>query len=482
MLLCGIGNYDAIRQHLDRLQSVNTWTGPADWPIVGPVVAVIGGGWAWISGTPLPRFDWWGPSRVNSGNLDITEFPYFTFLFGDLHPHLMGMVFVGLAASVALAYLLAARGGDRRRGLALAVALGAVTAVSRMVNTWDLPTVAILAVGAVVIGQILAPPRDDISAPTGRAAVTAAAGLAVGLSSLGGSGGALVLGMGVAGACGAIALVLAPGTADRLLRATGHLGVVAVVHVVATWPYVRTTESYDTGIGGAVATTPLDDHLTHWGLFLVVAVALAIGLIVDERRRRRWDDDPVALIPGTDPTSRSTIAGAAGALALLATLAWLTTSAVFAIGVVGAVAMLVLCVREIRRTDPEVGRIVVLGLFALGFAISSGVDLITLENDIDRMNTVFKFWLQAWQLFALAAAAAVWQVVRILRTRPSGGQRSTQHLARRRGRPRDRRPRLPPTRHPHPGRDPLRRAAGVARRVGLPRGRPGDPAPRRSRP
>lgn len=426
VLMCGIGNYDAVRQQLDRLQSVNTWTGPADWPIVGPVVSVVGGGWAWISGTPLPRFDWWAPSRVNSGNLDITEFPYFTFLFGDLHPHMMGMVFVGLAASVALAYLVAAHAGDRRRSMVLAVGLGVVTALSRMVNTWDLPTVAILAVGAIVIGQVIAPQREGLDAPTGRAAVLAAGGLAVGLSSVGGTGGTIPLVMGVAGACGALALVLRPGTADRLLRAIGHLGAVAFVHVVATWPYVRTTETYDTGIGSAVDTTPLDDHLTHWGLFLVVAVALAAGLILDEHRRRRWDDDPVALVPGTDVGDRTAVAVAAGSLALVALLALLTTSAVFALGVVGAVVMLALGLREIRRHDPDIGRIVVLGMFALGFAISSGVDLITLENDIERMNTVFKFWLQAWQLFALAAAAAVWQVVRILRDRPSGGRRSSQ--------------------------------------------------------
>ena len=49
------------------------------------------------------------PSRVNRGNFDITEFPYFTFLFGDLHPHMMGLVFVGLTVSLAIAYLLASR-------------------------------------------------------------------------------------------------------------------------------------------------------------------------------------------------------------------------------------------------------------------------------------------------------------------------------------------------------------------------------------
>ena len=40
-----------------------------------------------------------------------------------------------------------------------------------------------------------------------------------------------------------------------------------------------------------------------------------------------------------------------------------------------------------------------------------GVDIIILQGDIVRMNTVFKFYLHVWVLFALASAFLVWQLV-----------------------------------------------------------------------
>ena len=59
---------------------------------------------------------------------------------------------------------------------------------------------------------------------------------------------------------------------------------------------------------------------------------------------------------------------------------------------------------------------VVKGAFAfdMGGWIAAGVDLVTVKNDIVRMNTVFKFSLEAWQLYAFASAYAAWYVGRAL--------------------------------------------------------------------
>ena len=74
-LFMGSGTFDALRVHAKRLRSANTWEFMDGWPILGAFFEVIGGTWAWITGSTLTRFDWWAPSRVTTGTFDITEFP-----------------------------------------------------------------------------------------------------------------------------------------------------------------------------------------------------------------------------------------------------------------------------------------------------------------------------------------------------------------------------------------------------------------------
>jgi len=89
------------------------------------------------------------------------------------------------------------------------------------------------------------------------------------------------------------------------------------------------------------------------------------------------------------------------------------------ISVAGVIVFGYFLLVEARRPQLDVGRLVAAGLFLLGFGIAGGVDVITVENDIQRMNTVFKFWLQSWQYFALAGGFAIWQVAKIAAERPT---------------------------------------------------------------
>ena len=47
-----------------------------------------------------------------------------------------------------------------------------------------------------------------------------------------------------------------------------------------------------------------------------------------------------------------------------------------------------------------------LAMVAVALGIGMGVDIVTIGNDIDRMNTVFKLYLNAWVLFGIVAAVA----------------------------------------------------------------------------
>ena len=44
----------------------------------------------------------------------------------------------------------------------------------------------------------------------------------------------------------------------------------------------------------------------------------------------------------------------------------------------------------------------------MAMALAAGVDMFTVKDDIGRMNTVFKFYLQAWVLLAMASAYFLW--------------------------------------------------------------------------
>ena len=98
---------------------------------------------------------------MSPGN-EITEFPFFTFLFSDPHAHLMALPFTVLSLSVSLAVVLGAvsrRAGDSGWGISEMVrlaALGVVVGSLRLLNTWDYPTYLLIAAGAVGIGEILA--------------------------------------------------------------------------------------------------------------------------------------------------------------------------------------------------------------------------------------------------------------------------------------------------------------------------------------
>ena len=84
-----------------------------------------------------------------------------------------------------------------------------------------------------------------------------------------------------------------------------------------------------------------------------------------------------------------------------------TSPFVFAL-VVLALATAVRIVFSPRLDAPQTVFALLLALTA--FCVVIGVDIYRVEGDIDRMNTVFKFYLQVWVLLALASAYMLWRL------------------------------------------------------------------------
>lgn len=131
--------------------------------------------------SPFFHWWWWQGSRIvqdfdflgnNKGDI-IGEFPFFSFLLGDLHPHVLAMPFGFLAMTLALNFLLGGCKGNIRWlgfihlkinwssfGLA-ALALGAMG----FLNTWDFPFYVALFAGAYVFRQLQVNASADEPSP-----------------------------------------------------------------------------------------------------------------------------------------------------------------------------------------------------------------------------------------------------------------------------------------------------------------------------
>jgi len=103
---------------------------------------------------PLGGYDWWSPSRVIEGTAN--EFPFFSFLLGDLHAHVMATPFALLAVAVSLQLALAGPrlpGWGSGWGAATGELLLAALVVGPLyaINALDVPTALILVCGGLVL-------------------------------------------------------------------------------------------------------------------------------------------------------------------------------------------------------------------------------------------------------------------------------------------------------------------------------------------
>lgn len=340
------------------------------------------------SALPYYAGDWyWKPSRAiqpESGN-EITEFPAFTFLYADLHAHLMALPVTILVIGWALGVMLG-RGcwglegptGRRYAGLSFALALmfGALAAgLLRPANTWDQYTYTALAALALIYRQV--------EAPEGRPER------------------------------------LLPG--GRWTRALLAAALLVVLSVTLYRPFdVWFQQGYNALEPWAGPTTQLSSYLVHWGLFLFVIAAWLFQETVD------WmAATPLSALGRLRP-HLSWIGGGA-ALAALTVLALAFTGV--AVALVAAPLGLWVALLLLRPGQPPAKRAV---LFMIGtaMALTLAVELVAVRGDIGRMNTVFKFYFQAWTLLSLSAAAGLfWLWPRLETWRPNWRSAWTVGLA-----------------------------------------------------
>ena len=399
-----LGNLNGAWQLIRGLMSVATVHSAV--PLWGGAVDVLSGlQQVLLNHQTLPPFDFWESTRiVPPAGGPITEFPYFTYLFADLHPHLIAYPMT--AAALALAVSLALGPYPRRRQALFSLVLGALlVGAIAVTNPWDYPTyLAVLGMGFLVGVYAL---RRRL-----------------------GFGELARAGLWLAGVAALSLLLYLPFERDyQTVFATG-IGLVRDIT-----PGILQGNNIPPDQVRDAVITPLRIYLEHFGLF-VFAIASYLTLLlwadaggaawarrahVALRFAAYYRDHPGRLWRAMKSTRRmiaprepvvdsSLLTGfviLAGGLALLHY--FLLTFLIAALG------LAVLLTLRLGSRLPA-AQLFLLVLIVLPVALSLGTQVFFIKDWLAggadfRMNTIFKFYNQAWVLYSVAAAISLYYFV-----------------------------------------------------------------------
>jgi YYY domain-containing protein len=345
-----------------------------------PLQSAIRGLQRVLRGDPLnlaPNRWYWAATRViaeSSGGTDaaIAEFPFFTFLYGDLHAHMIAMPMMFLAMVFVLNEVLLA-GRDNRRWLAglLAMAFGAgVIGLLRATNTWDWITFMLLGVlGLSYAWSLTLKPssaQDRVGDWRWRQDVTHLLGR---------------LGL----------------TRRALLVLIGRVLLFVTLSFLLALPYATWYSAvYNRALPWQGPRTPMWAYLTIHGMFLFLVVSLLL-----------WDTGRwLRSVYVRSLRGQCGVLLALGLALLMMVLGAAVLSLSVPVTIIAVPLLLWVTVLFFRQGQTREMRYV-LALTGLALGLTLGVEYVVLDGDIGRQNTLFKFYIQAWLLFSAVGGAAV---------------------------------------------------------------------------
>ena len=100
-------------------------------------------------------FDYWRSTRIVSmvsSGLEINEFPFFTFLFADLHAHLLSIpMLISLLSLSFLLYYENSSGSIRLKDLIILLFLALLTGTIKATNSWDYPLAVLIVLFSIIM-------------------------------------------------------------------------------------------------------------------------------------------------------------------------------------------------------------------------------------------------------------------------------------------------------------------------------------------
>ena len=413
-----IGNLEGLWEalHARGLLSPAFWQwlaipGLAETPVSGSWYPGSLWSWWWHASRVLPNIDLLGVSMGDT----IDEFPFFSFLLGDNHPHVLALPFVLLAVGLAFNFLQRqvsspaeadehaplrfsmtglhqVYGSDWLLFLLSALLLGGLG----FLNTWDMPIYIGLVMLAYGLGTVLRLGRLDWQVVLR----TLVFGVGMGIASILLYTFFYISFRSQAG--GILPYVMPPTRLVHYLTMFGVFIFLVACFLVAALP----RQSWKTALAWWLRILGI-----CVGFFALILVALAVSDVGQELAQGQLQDPGILRVLGGMGFSEalSTI------LIDRLTDPWvlLLTTGLLALALANAIAIY----KAWKEAPPASGMPLIdlsPSLFAFlliftGLALTLSVEFVYLRDSFGvRMNTVFKFYYQAWVMLACAGAYAFW--------------------------------------------------------------------------
>jgi YYY domain-containing protein len=345
-----LGNFGVVRLIRISLVKLGGDPFPSTIPIFAETITMFRGLWEVIAHgarLPLRTESWyWYPTRIipsETGN-PIAEFPAFTFLYGDLHAHMIAFSLTLLALALAIYWVR----DSRPRWLSVLIG-GLVIGALWPTNTWDYPTYLALGLVALAIGMWGTQTQRGHLASRGR--VTQGKGFA--------------------------------------LRVVVLVGLSLLFYQPYFQHYAAGYKSVEKWDG---LHTAANIYLWIHGILLF---PLLTRLLIEVRRASARIQMGLISRLGLWLLAVGLLALLLVAFALGYQVALVTAP----VGILAAYLVLSSGIPARRRF--------LWFMVGTSMALGLAVEIVVLKGDIGRQNTVFKFYLQVWMLLSVAAGVSL---------------------------------------------------------------------------